>query len=92
MTNYGVEKSKSTGKRFSLAIQNWRRSPQQVKKLLGVDNKISSIVVDPLLKTADVDRGNNFYPRRIIPSRIESFKSERRGGLRNRDLIEDYQD
>ena len=68
----------------------WRRSPARVIKLLVAEHKISSIVVDPLLETADADIENNFYPRRIIPSRIESFKfSGGGGGLSNRDLIED---
>lgn len=67
----------------------WRRSPQAVKKLVVTDKEVVSIVVDPLQETADVDIENNFYPRRIIPSRIESFKSEGGGGLISRDIMQD---
>jgi len=67
----------------------WRRSPASVKRLLVTEEKLTEIVVDPLLETADVEVENNFYPRRIIPSRIESFKSQRSSRLTSRDLIQD---
>lgn len=67
----------------------WRRSPHQVKKLVVSDKPITSIVVDPMQETADVDIENNYYPRRIIPSRIETFKSEGGGGLVGRDLMQE---
>ena len=60
-----------------------------MKKLLVTEQEITGVVVDPLQETADVDIENNFYPRRIIPSRIESFKSEGGGGLINRDIMQD---
>lgn len=67
----------------------WRRSPDAVKKLVVTDKDIASIIVDPLQETADVNIENNYYPRRIIPSRIESFKSQSSGGLINRDIMQD---
>ena len=72
-----------------LPAEIWRRSPHAVKKLIVTDKDIVSIVVDPLQETADVDIENNYYPRRIIPSRIESFKSEGGGGLLGRDIMQD---
>jgi hypothetical protein len=50
----------------------WRRDPQSVRKLVVTDKEVTSIIVDPKWETADVDIENNYYPRRIIPSRIES--------------------
>ena len=67
----------------------WRRSPHQVKKLLVTDKQIAGLVIDPRQETADADIENNYYPRRIIPSRIESFKSEGGGGLVGRDIMQD---
>ena len=32
-------------------------------------------VVDPGWETADVDVENNYYPRQIIPSRVEAYKA-----------------
>lgn len=72
-----------------LPAEIWRRSPHQVKKLLVTDKQVTSVVVDPLQETADVNIENNFYPRRIIPSRIESFKAEGGGGLVGRDIMQD---
>ena len=67
----------------------WRRSPHAVKKLVVADKDIASIVIDPLQETADVNIENNYYPRRIIPSRIESFKSESSSSLISRDIMQD---
>jgi hypothetical protein len=53
------------------------------------DKQVASIVVDPYWETADVDIENNYYPRRLIPSRVEAFKSEGAGGLTGRDLMQD---
>ncbi len=36
-----------------------------------------------------MDMENNHYPRRIIPSRIEAFKTPDREGLEQRDIMQD---
>ena len=41
--------------------------------------------LDPLHQTADVDRSDNHYPRRIERSRIELYKSD----FKRRDLMAD---
>ena len=74
---------------YRIPAEIWRRNPFRVSKLLIRDKEITDIVVDPHLETADVDLNNNYYPRRILPSRIEAFKSNRTPSLPNRDLIED---
>ena len=72
-----------------LPAEIWRRSPRAVKKLVVTEKEIVSVTVDPLQETADVDIENNYYPRRIIPSRIESFKSQGGGSLVGRDIMQD---
>jgi hypothetical protein len=67
----------------------WRRSPAAVKKLVVTEKDIVGIVIDPLQETADVNIENNYYPRRIIPSRIESFKRQGSGSLIGRDIMQD---
>ena len=67
----------------------WRRSSAAVKKLVVTEKDIVSIVIDPLQETADVNIENNYYPRRIIPSRIESFKRQGSGSLIGRDIMQD---
>lgn len=67
----------------------WRRNPEQVRKLLVSDIPVKEVILDPHWETADVDIENNYYPRRLIPSRIESFKSEGRSGFAARDLMQE---
>ena len=72
-----------------LPAEIWRRNARQVKKLMVSEKELLSIVIDPMQETADADIENNYYPRRIIPSRIESFKSEGGGSLIGRDIMQD---
>lgn len=67
----------------------WRRYPDRIKKLLVSEKDIQNIVIDPMRETADADIENNHYPRRIIPSRIESFKFSGGGSRVSRDLMQD---
>ena len=67
----------------------WRRNAKSVKKLIVTDRELTQVVIDPRWETADVDMENNHYPRRIIPSRIEAFKSPEREGLEQRDIMQD---
>ena len=73
--------------RIALPAETWRRAPHGLKKLIVSPEKISSIVVDPKWETADADVENNYYPRRMIPSRIESFKRPPSGNLADRDIM-----
>ncbi len=72
-----------------LPAEIWRRDAKSVRKLLVTDKSVKEIIVDPNWETADVDIENNYYPRRLIPSRVESFKSERRNGFSSRDLMQE---
>jgi hypothetical protein len=47
------------------------------------------VALDPNQETADVDIENNFYPRRIIRSRIEAFKDDKDEAKDSRDLMFD---
>ncbi len=69
----------------------WRRSPKAVKKMIVTekDKVLASVTVDPRWETADVNVDNNHYPRKIVPSRIESYKSKPREGKVYRDIMQD---
>ena len=84
-----IEFTDGTTEELRFPAEIWRRSPHAVKKLVVADKDIASIVIDPLQETADVNIENNYYPRRIIPSRIESFKSESSSSLISRDIMQD---
>ena len=69
----------------------WRRSPKQVRKLVVTDKdkELVSAVVDPGWETADVNVENNHYPRQIIPSRIQAYKSKKSKKKVDRDIMQD---
>jgi hypothetical protein len=69
----------------------WRRTPKAVNKMIitDTDKELVSVTVDPRWETADVDVSNNHYPRQIIPSRIEAYKSKKRKGKVYRDIMQD---
>ncbi|MBU2978397.1 M1 family aminopeptidase [Alteromonas sp. C1M14] len=69
----------------------WRRTPKAVSKLVVTDKdkELVSVTVDPRWETADVDVENNYYPRRIIPSRIEAYKSKKSTSRVSMDLMQD---
>jgi hypothetical protein len=69
----------------------WRRTPNKVSKLIVTEKskQLVSVAVDPGWETADVDVENNYYPRRIIPSRVEAYKSKKRTGKVYRDIMHD---
>ena len=84
-----VEYASGARDEIRIPAEIWRRSPRSIKKLLVTEENIVSITVDPLQETADTNIENNYYPRRIIPSRIESFKGQRGGSLLSRDIMHD---
>lgn len=87
----GIEFADGTTERVYIPAEIWRRNPHNVRKLLVYDKgtEISQIIVDPQWETGDADIENNYYPRRMIPSRIEAFKSERGFSFARRDIMQD---
>jgi hypothetical protein len=69
----------------------WRRTPKNVRKLIVTDKnkELVSVAVDPGWETADVDVENNYYPRRIIPSRVEAYKAKKSTQKVRRDIMQD---
>jgi len=80
-----------TTRRDYIPAEIWRRNPHRVNKLIIADraNPLTQVVVDPNWETADTDIENNYYPRRIIPSRVEAFKSSRAATGTRRDIMQD---
>ncbi|WP_337880618.1 M1 family metallopeptidase [Rheinheimera sp.] len=74
---------------LQIPAEIWRKSAQQVSKLIVTDKELVEAVVDPKWLTADVNVENNHYPRRIIPSRVEAFKREKSKDRVEMDLMQD---
>lgn len=84
-----VEYADGAKEQIRYPAEIWRRSPKAVKKLLVSEREIVSLLVDPSRETADADIENNYYPRRFVPSRIESFKSSGSSRRVSRDVMQD---
>jgi hypothetical protein len=69
----------------------WRRTPKAVSKMIITekDKELVSVTVDPRWETADVNTDNNHYPRKIIQSRIEAYKSKKSTAKVSRDIMQD---
>lgn len=69
----------------------WRRTPKAVSKLIVTDKDklLTSVTVDPRWETADVDVNNNHYPRKIVSSRIETYKKKKSKSKVARDIMQD---
>ena len=55
-------------------VEIWRRNSEKVTYMMIVPAPIDSVELDPLQQTADVDRANNHFPRRMVPSRLQLYK------------------
>ncbi len=49
----------------------WRKNNDKITKVFYFQKKVTQIVLDPNLETADTDTENNYYPQRLIPTRFE---------------------
>ncbi|RUO59085.1 M1 family metallopeptidase [Pseudidiomarina insulisalsae] len=74
---------------YRIPAEIWRRNAKNVSKLIVTDKEVVSFAVDPNWETADVNIENNFYPRKIIPSRIEAYKATRGTDHISRDLMQE---
>jgi hypothetical protein len=54
----------------------WRVNNYKVSKVFAFTKELKSVCMDPYLETADVDTGNNCFPRRMEPTRFELYKKE----------------
>ncbi|KAB1064389.1 M1 family metallopeptidase [Salibacter halophilus] len=70
--------------KIHIPAEIWRMGDEKVSKVFWFEKKLVGVEVDPNLETADVDRNNNYWPARNIPSRFELFKKQQRGSPKNR--------
>jgi len=65
----------------------WRYNSKKITKLIVTDEPMTGLTQDPYWETADTDTSNNSWPRKVMPSRVELFKSRPAGG---EDMMSDY--
>ena len=69
----------------------WKQDNYEVTKVFHFTKTVKSILLDPFLETADIDMKNNYYPRRMIPSRFELFKKGERSGQNIMQIHKEYE-
>jgi len=62
--------------RKSYPAQIWNKNDAEVKKVYATAKKITNILVDPDLETADIDMTNNSWPKKKQDSQFDTFKKE----------------
>ncbi len=67
-----------TSERIYIPAEIWKMDEPVVSKVFYSEKEISGIVLDPNLETADIDRGNNYWPPRPEPTRFELYKRKSR--------------
>jgi hypothetical protein len=61
----------------------WKKDDTSVSKVLVTEKRITELVLDPYLQTADVDLENNSWPAVATPSRLQLYKQRERGSSQN---------
>lgn len=60
-------------------VQAWRKNDAEISKVLATDKEVVGIVVDPELRTADIDMSNNSWPKKETESDFDKFKNKVKG-------------
>jgi hypothetical protein len=60
-----------------LPAEIWRRDAGAITKLLVLPKRLRSVSLDEKEQIADADPSDNYFPRRIVPSRLELYKRKR---------------
>ncbi len=58
-----------------IPVQVWRKNENKVVKTFMKDKEVSSVRLDPMRETADIDESNNTWPALAAPSKFQLFKS-----------------
>lgn len=74
-----------TTEQVRIPAEIWRYDPNQITWTYLSEKPLTQVELDPDLETADADRSDNFFPRRIEPSRLEVY----RGGEAAENMMEE---
>ena len=74
-----LEYEDSTKYIIRLPAEIWKMNRNQITKIFATKKQVTSFILDPKLETADIDLVNNYWPRKIIQSKFELYKSKKYG-------------
>ncbi len=68
---------------FRIPAEIWKMNNDEVTRLFPTKKRVKQVVLDPFLETADVDKSNNYFPRKILKDRYEIFVEKKRKAHKN---------
>ena len=70
---------------IKIPAEIWRKRQKNVKWLKRSSQEIQSVIMDPYWEIADTDLENNYYPRRMVPTRLKPIarKSSKKNLMRD---------
>lgn len=74
------EYSDGTKETHRIPAEIWKMNDKKISKVFYSKKELVRVVLDPYLETADIDRGNNYWPPKQEPTRFELYKSNHGGG------------
>ena len=78
-----------TTETIRIPAEIWKKGDTEIKKVFATDKDVKEIILDPYLETADVDRNNNYFPKREEQNRFEMFKNKQQRGPRENPMQRD---
>jgi hypothetical protein len=88
---FKVEYMDGTSEQIRVPVEIWRYNNFDVSKLIVTRKEAKAIILDPNLETADADLSNNFFPRRVVPTRFQVFKTGQLGNNSQPNLMQQQQ-
>jgi hypothetical protein len=65
----------NTSETVRIPAEIWRRNAGTVNWTYVSAKQVVQVELDPRFETADVDRSDNFFPERIEPTRLDTFRA-----------------
>ena len=60
-----------------IPVEIWRKNEQKFTKVFMKTKEVTGIVIDPYKETADIDKSNNNWPVKELPTRFQVFKKSK---------------
>lgn len=66
-----------TNELIRIPAEIWRKNDKEISKVFFFQKEVVGIILDPFLETADCETYDNYWPRRMVPSRFDVFERSR---------------
>ena len=60
-----------------IPVEIWRKNEEKFTKVFMKTKEVTGIVIDPYKETADIDKSNNNWPVKELPTRFQIFKKNK---------------